>query len=103
MYTPACFFLCFFATLRGSTSVRTQRWDADFFCLSNDPASSSLSNPGDQNTSIQRNIITLISAPRHTASLINKKSRSRHPQTCNTQTHLFWSLCCWEPPSSHTH
>ena len=103
IHTSACFFLCFFTTLRVSTSVRTQRWDADCFCLFNDPSSSSLSSPDDQNTSIQRNIITVISAPRHTASLINKKSRSRHPQTHNAQTHLFWSPCCWEPPSSHTH
>lgn len=50
-----------------------------------------------------REIITIFSAPRHAASLNNKKSRSWHLQTHNAQIHLFWSLCCWEPPSSHPH
>lgn len=91
-YTPVLF-LCFFTRLRhSSTSVRTQCWDADSFSLSNEPSSSFLSSPDDQNTSIQENIITVISAPRHTASLIDQKSRSRHPQMHNT--HLFWSRCC---------
>lgn len=45
-------------------------------------------------THLFREIITVVSAPRHTASLNNKKSRSRHLQTHNAQIHLFWSLCC---------